>query len=299
MLGPWEGDSIKMRTQLAAGVAAVAVGALCFTPAQAQSAGNPVMLSATIDGGWQNEQLHAGGGGGGANGSVWNVDGSIAVPFEDDWAAQVNGGYTRLTVTGVDIDSAYVAGSVAWIQHWGRLGGTVSYTQQDIGIGAVPNVRLASTGYGAFVDWYATPQITVAGRAGGLSGTFSLVGLSRNFSNAYYVGGEIKGYVIPDLAVTGNVDYSSVSLSPASFHTTNAGVGAEWLVSRDYPLALTFKYDYSTTSTGGGGGSFNSNAVGVGAKFYFGGPMKGSLVDHQRSGSDDEATSPVYLNRIF
>jgi hypothetical protein len=287
-----------MRTHLAAGAAAVALSALCFTPAQAQPAGNPVMLSATIGGGWQSDSLHFSGGGGSASGSIWNVGGSLAVPIQSDWAVQVNGGYSRLNVSGVDVDNGYVAGSLAWLPHWGRLGGTVSYTREDLGVGPT-NLRVENESYGVFADWYATPQITVAGRAGGLSGRFMALGFSKSFSSAYYVGGSMKGYVMPDLALSGNVDYNTTGFSGIHFNTTTAGIGAEWLVSHNYPLALTFNYDYSTTSLGGGLGSINSNAVGVGAKFFFGGPPQGTLSDHEHSGSDDEATSPVLGTRIF
>ena len=127
-----------------------------------------------------------------------------------------------------------------------------------------------------------------------------------NYNSSWYVGANLKGYVTPDIALSGSVDYNEVRLSQggmsANFRTTGAGISGEWMPSHQYPFVVSVNYNYSTTSIGGvgpGTGSLNSNAIGVGLKYLFGGPANGSLEDHQRSGPDDVATSPLISTRLI
>lgn len=201
--------------------------------------------------------------------------GAAVLPIGASFAAQGQASYHYLTASGGagsgSIDNWDVGGNAYWHGSFGRLGAGVDY----IGIGAhggattdAGTVSLVS--YGAFVDWYPASRLTLAAKGGGITGS------GPGFSSTLpYVGGQAIGYLRPNLALSGTIDWAGNS--SGSF--TVAGVQAEWLISEKTPLSVFGAYDYV------GGAGTRLNVLRVGVKYYIGGA--GSLVRRQRGGVDD------------
>jgi hypothetical protein len=279
-----------MRTYLLAGAAAVALNALAMTPAMAAPVANPIVLSGYVDVAYQYDQLRSNGFS--TNGNLWNVNGAVIAPIQDHWFVQGNASYTGLDFSGANVNVGQGAASADWVDSWGRLGGTVSYSELSVDATG-ESLRFDSWSYGAFVDWYAAPQFTLSARGGGLSGDLHVVGASRDYSSAYYLGAQVKGYVTPDIDLHANVDYATADVHPLNFNGTGVGVGGEWRVVPRWPLVLTADYNYAEVRISGLNASVNQNAFGVGVKYYFGAGMAPTLVDHQRSGPEEWSTSPI------
>ena len=217
--------------------------------------------------------------GGGNSANVWGFDGSGAFGLiPNTLGAEVDGGYHNTSVSGVSADLWDVGGSVFWGGFPGRAGATVSYNSASgnaFGIAANGNV----TTYGAFLEYYFGDQLTAGVKGGGVSlnGSASGGGFSGSGSTTgSYFGGGLTGYIIPDLALSGNITYASVE----GGHVTNYFVGAEYLFSEMIPLSLSA--GYMNTEISGGGGSANSFLVAL--TFYTSGNGI-TLRDHHREGT--------------
>ena len=204
---------------------------------------------------------------------LWNINGSLTGMVSGNWGLEATGGYHSLSETGSDnLDIWNVGGSVFWAGMQGRLAATVNYYSTS-----TSGIDLDVTSYGAGGEWYAGPQFTIAVKGGG--NTISSYGSD---ASGGFVGGMLKWYVIPNLALSGSVDYNEYS----GLHITSEAAQLEWMFSNSLPLSIYGGYTHDDFGTGGlFGASSTSNTFNVGVKFYFNNPTGGSLVDRQRSGS--------------
>jgi hypothetical protein len=278
-----------MRTKFLAGAALVAIGSLWLTPAFAAPAPAPspsIEPSGEMDGGysyiWANNNSR------GVNN--WNLNGAVMVPVASNWGVQANAGYNSLSQSGINEDTGSVAGHVFYSQNWGRFGGSVAYSNTT-----VSNLSLDVTSYGVFGDWYAGDRVTVSARGGGISGTARASGVSANLSGGGYAGAQIVGYAMPNLAINGTVDYVTLPLHHNPIQGTTVGIGGEYLFSQSLPISLSA--GYSNTQLRFRGVTASDNAVTVSLKYYFGG--SGSLEDHQRTGSENWASSAPAVGLVF
>ena len=104
-----------------------------------------------------------------------------------------------------------------------------------------------------------------------------------------YFGGELTGYVMPDLAVKGSIDYLSVS----GGHITTYGIGAEYLTSETLPISIYGGYSRGDLSNNAG----HTDMWFAGLKFYTDGPM--SLVTHHRTGTTGTIGSVTGISSLF
>jgi hypothetical protein len=189
----------------------------------------------------------------------------------NDLAVEVDGGYHNVSGTGASVDVWNVAGSAYWAGFMGRLGATLSYNSVD-----TSGVNGHVTGYGAFGEYYATQAITLGLNGGGFSVNGSVSGLGSGGTSGSYIGGGATGYLIPDFAINGAINYISFS----GVHLTTYGAGLEYLFNENVPISIYG--GYSTTQFSGGGGHINQWLIGF--KFYTNGNGV-TLVDRQRNGT--------------
>ena len=248
------------RTTLLGAVGAAALTAIPYTSAMAAA---PMGFAGTVSGAYS----HTSDSSGGPDTNNWNINGAGAFGLSPDFGAQVDGGYEHASGGGTDLDIWTIEGSAFWAPAFGRIGGTVGYGSADFGGGFDVSVWT----YGGFGEFYAGNFVTLGGHAGGFS--WDVAGFS---DTGWYLGGGITGYVIPNLALTGTIDYYDVSGSNWTAYT----VGAEWQVSDAVPVSIFG--GYQNTQFSGGGGHADTWLVGV--KFYIGGNGM-PLVANQRNGT--------------
>ena len=213
------------------------------------------------------------------------------------WAASADGGYVNASCCGHSIDGFTLNGALMFPLSWSSLG--VELNVGDAGIGPAhdfdaggsliwndPNFRLAGTAVynrvgakgsdasetqlGGGLEWYATPWLTASGQGGGIVGD----------SSGEYVGGTLKGYILPDLSLAGNILYTKID----GGHETDYGVRAEWLVLPTV-LPVSIYGGYARADLGGGAPSVDVFSVGL--KFYLDGTGSAPLVEHNRTGTLD------------
>lgn len=249
---------MKFTTNLLAGVCVMAFGVLASTAA---SAG----VSGTVAGSYANIDVGPG------SADVWGASGAVNGLLGDNWGLEGDASYHNISgAGGTDIWS--VGGSAFWRGMDARIAGTVMY--HDVSGGNATN-------YGVGAEWFASDNFTVAVKGGGISGSGSSGG---------YVGGDLKWYAMPNLALDGRVDYVDDG-GPAS--TTTETLQAEWLFSQDTPVSLYAGYQH--VDVGGFGG--NGNVWFVGVKLYAN-ESGGSLVDRQRNGTLGYiAQSPIFIDQ--
>jgi hypothetical protein len=206
-------------------------------------------------------------------GDLWNLNGSLTGMVGGNWGLEATGGYHSLSISGGggNLDIWNVGGSAFWAMSQGRLAATVNYYSTS-----TSGLDLNVTSYGVGGEWYAGPQFTVALKGGGQT----LSAFGGNASGGY-AGGMLKWYAMPNLAISGQVDYAEFS----GTHITSEGVQVEWMFSNTMPLSIYGGYSHDEFGSGGFFGSADANTFNVGVKFYFNNPTGGSLVDRQRSGS--------------
>jgi hypothetical protein len=214
----------------------------------------------------------------GASGHIddWGVSGNIAAPITSNLTVQGDAAYDGFNETGgSNFHTDYISGTGFWQGAKARIGLTAGYNQ----LGA-SGFSFNYENYGAFGELYATNQLTFGIKGGGLTAS----GL-----HATYFGGEIVGYAMPNLALTGTYDYLGVS----GGHINAYGANVEYLLSSTTPISITGGYTYTDAGSG-----FHLNTWMIGAKFYFGG--KGTtLVDHQRSGAESWGNKATGLAFLF
>jgi len=245
-----------MKKALLASVGALALCAALSTTASANVTG-------TLSGSYADDTN-----GGGSN--LWNVDGSLTGMFGGNWGGEVAGGYHNISNASVDIWN--IGGSVFWAGMQGRLAATVNY--DDI---SVTGGDVHFTSYGVGGEWYAGPSFTVGLKGGGTS--IDISGFSGNATGGY-AGGMLQGYVMPNLSLSGSVDYMGIS----GGHITSETARVEWLISQSTPVSVYGGYQH-VDSSAFLFGTASQDIFFVGAKLYLNGPGGGTLVDRQRNGS--------------
>ncbi len=159
------------------------------------------------------------------------------------WAASADGGYVNASCCGGSVDGFTINGALNFPLSWSHLG--VELNLGDAGIGPAhtfdaggsliwnePDFRLAGTvvynrfgaggvdvsetQLGGGLEWYFSSWLTGSVQGGGIVGD----------NSGGYIGGGLKGYLMPDLSLSGNILYTSID----GGHETDYGVSAEWLV---------------------------------------------------------------------
>jgi hypothetical protein len=208
------------------------------------------------------------------NGSadLWNVDGSLTGMFDTNWGGEVTGGYHNISDDfGDNLDIWNIGGSLFWASMQGRLAATVNYYNTSVA-GFDGHV----TTYGAGGEWYAAPNFTVAVKGGGDTVSGDLFGSS---DSGGYAGGMLQWYIVPNLSLSGSVDYAE----QFGGHVTSETAKVEWLFSDSMPISIYGGYEHADVGSGGFGVA--GNLFFVGLKLYMNDPGNGTLVDRQRGGS--------------
>ncbi|HXJ02658.1 MAG TPA: hypothetical protein VNH44_15665 [Micropepsaceae bacterium] len=239
-----------------------------MAPLSAEAAA-PIGIVGAFSGDYSNSSYS----GGGSHADTWGLNGAGAFGLGmNDLAGQINGGYHRLSVSGADADIWDIGGSAYWAPGFGRAGASVAYTTANFG-GSGSGIDAHATTYGVFGEYFLNDAITVGAKGGGADGKVNLSGFGSGSGSGGYVGGELTGYAMPDLALKGTIDYVDLS----GGHLTSYGINAEYLFSEATPISLYGGYVRSDLSNNAG----HVDTWMVGLKFYTGGP--GSLVTHQRT----------------
>ena len=205
----------------------------------------------------------------------WLLGGSAAAPLSD------------LANLNVQADVSY---NTAWESHFSEItwsfGGSAFWAGMDGRIGINFNYMTIEdfghiTNGGLMGEWYFGP-FTIMAKGGWLS-----TGGSGFGGHGTYLGGAGEFYVMPDLGITGGVDYAqditgfgSQLAGRVGVNSTVWQINAEWLVSEDFGVSVYGGYAHDQLSSSGVDAS--SNIWRVGLRWYFGG---GSLQDHQRNGT--------------
>ena len=235
-----------MKNLLLASVCALA----CATVAPAFADG----IAATGEGTYGNLAGH----------TTWSADGSLYVPL--DW---MNGLGVQGDLGDRGVGPVHVfdgGGSLIWTDPQFRLAGSVIYNRLSLFGGTIDETQ-----YGGGGEFYFSPWLTASAQGGGITGTAS----------GGYVGGHLKGYVMPDFAVDGFVNYTSLS----GGHITDYGAHAEWLPMEDLPVSIGGTFDHFDVS---GGGSADTWMINL--KLYLNDSPATTLVDRQRTGTLDTIT---------
>jgi hypothetical protein len=119
--------------------------------------------------------------------------------------------------------------------------------------------------YGAFGEFYAGNMFTLFALGGGLNGDGGYDGT--------YVGGGATAYPIPNLSVTGSINYSDFDNGDG----TEYGIGGEFLFSEVLPVTVYGGYNRTES------GSIDVDVWTVGLRVLFGGV--GTLAERDRSGA--------------
>jgi hypothetical protein len=200
---------------------------------------------------------------------AWSIGGSGAFGLGmRDFGAQLDASYNSVS----DVDVFGIGGSLFWAPVMGRAGATIFWATAD-----ESGVNVDGLTYGVFGEYYAGNAITIAAKGGGLSLSADAYGFSDTESGGY-IGGALTGYVIPNLAIQGDITFSSV----ADLDTTTYGIGAEFLVSDMVPIAIFGGYSRSNVEVFGFDADVDTWMIGL--RFYAGaaGP---TLVDKHRNGT--------------
>ena len=175
-----------------------------------------------------------------------------------------------------------------WADHWSaeawNLGGSAFWASMDGRIGANVNYLTVThtgtfTNFGPFAEWYFG-NVTGMAKGGWLNTSGSLTGGHGN-----YLGAALAGYFVPDLAITGGIEWADfVSghgcqvCGRTDTGATALEIMAEFLFSEDYGLSGYAGYSYTQLK----GNDDHENRFLVGLRWYTGG---GSLMDHHRNGN--------------
>lgn len=134
--------------------------------------------------------------------------------------------------------------------------GYQAQSYEDPALGDVTGLR-----YGANVEWYATPLTTVTFNAGSTIEETTTAGASGYLAQS--VGARIDHELLRNILVNGslsfeNDDYEGVSRSD---DVVRAGLGAEYLLNRNFSVSLD--YDYTDRSSSAPGNDYSRNVIGL------------------------------------
>jgi hypothetical protein len=221
--------------------------------------------------------------------SSWLIGGSAAMPLSDlaGLNAQVDASYTHNWQDHFSREDWNFGGSAFWAGMDGRIGANLAYSNYN---------RLGHlTNGGAFAEWYFG-NITVMGKGGWLSS-----GGARFGGHGNYMGAGVAGYFIPDLAITGGVEWADIVsgrgcqiCGRGDLRSTAWEIAAEFLFSEEYGVSVFGGYTYQdnkaiVTES-------HDNVWRIGLRWYMGG---GALVDHHRNGNLNPWLPGVGANLAF
>jgi hypothetical protein len=225
---------------------------------------------------------------GGGDGNIWTVNGAALASIPGTgFNIQGNLGYNNLSGGGDNADGWNGGGAAFWADDMFRIGATANYDS----VGA-DGFHVHFTNYGGFAEWFAG-MFTLGVKGGGVSVGADASSFGSGSTTGSYVGGEVAGYAMPDLAITGTIDYASIS----SLHETDFTPQVEWLFSEDVPVSVYAGYTYS--DVGGEGISENANTFFIGLRFYVNGNGSAALIDRQRTGTVGWGTAFAPLARAL
>jgi hypothetical protein len=223
---------------------------------------------------------------GGPTWKGWLLGGSVAGPINglSGFNIQLDGNYTHNWATHASFEQWNLGGSPFWAGMDNRFGVNVNYdTVTHTG---------TLTNYGVFGEQYFG-NVTGMVKGGFLTTSGSQIGGHGN-----YAGGALSYYFIPDLAITGSVDWADVVtgranqfLNRGDVNITAWGIGAEWLFTEDYNVSIYGGYTYDQVHDFGF--KDHANVWHVGFRWYTG---SGSLVDHHRNGTLNPWLPGVLIN---
>jgi hypothetical protein len=206
---------------------------------------------------------------------TWSVQGSGAFGFSEMFAGQLDLNYNNLSVEDEDLDVWGIGGALFWNPIWGRLGASLHYNAASVDTG-FGDLDIDLFQYGAFGEWFAGNFVTLGAKAGGVSYSFD----DDDSESGWYVGGALTGYLMPNLALNGNVDF--IGLSDVDLDMTNYGIGAEFLVSQTLPISVFGGYTRSNIDAGGF--DLDSDIWSIGVRIYTNGNGV-TLVERHRNGA--------------
>jgi hypothetical protein len=203
---------------------------------------------------------------------VWSGGGSLAVGVYPMISLQGDVGFATTDVGDDDsLDVWSFAGSAFWRGPMFAVGANIGNSSIEI-----DPLDFDVMNYGAFGEFYPTQIITVYALGGWLDGDFGFDG--------NYLGGGAIVYPIPNLALTGNINYVDNDADDA----TSFGVSAEYMFSDTMPLSVYGGYNFA--DEGG------IDVLTIGIRFLFGGPI-GPLVARDRTGAIRH-TGPAQIIRF-
>lgn len=243
------------------------VAALALVPATASAAG----MAGTVSLDYENMDFY----GGGFSANSWGGAAAGVVNVGGAWNIEADGSYHHASASGLDANNWSITGTAFWMDNKGRIGVQAGY---DAGEGIA---TVHAFNYGVVGEWFALPNLSIAVKGGGLTGSSGV--------NGYYAGLQGKAYIIPNLVFSAAIDYSRFS----AFHETDYKLEGEWLVSQSTPISVFA--GYSNSDFQGAGTDVDIWMIGV--RLYCNDPPGTSLVDRQRSGTLGwaGAISPVAL----
>lgn len=205
----------------------------------------------------------------------WLLGGSFAAPLSDiaQLNVQADAAYVHNWADGFSREDWNFGGSAFWAGMDGRLGANFSYWNFNR-FGHITNG-------GAFGEWYFG-VLTMMAKGGWLSSGGSGIGGHGN-----YLGGAVEGYVMPDLGITGGVEWMDLVTGQGcqicgrgDVRATIWTVAAEFLFDEGLGLAGFASYSYHDNKFFNF--ESNDNAWRVGLRWYTGG---GALIDRHRNGT--------------
>jgi hypothetical protein len=239
--------------------------ALAIALSGAAYAGDVGDVSGTLTGGYAGGLNH------GDNG-LWGTTGTLQIPFNsvswtDKMGFEVLGGYHKPDTGSGDFWT--LGGAVYAGGDGGRVAGNYIYH-------GVTGGHIST--YGGGGEWFATPAVTLAVRAGAATSTGSGGG---------YVGTQLEWYVQPNFALSAGIDYWS-----AGANITSGTFIAEWMPDDTLPVSIFAGYYHVNAGSG-------DSAIFGGIKLYLNEGASVTLVDRQRKGGNGYITqSPLYWDEI-
>jgi len=161
----------------------------------------------------------------------WTIDGSGAFGFGPALGGQLDVGYRSIE----DTDLFGVGGSLFWGPAFGRAGVSLRWESTELDPLDVDGLT-----YGVFGEYYFGDYLTVGAKGGGANVNFDAGGADLDQSG-WYIGGALTGYVLPNLAIQGDILFTSADDflgSDENLDTTIFTIGAEYLVSEMVPISV-------------------------------------------------------------
>jgi hypothetical protein len=218
---------------------------------------------------------------GGEDVDVWTFGGSILAGLGNTGGFNVQGdlNYSTSEVLGVDLDSWNFGGAAFYRQLAAANGGPGFAFGASIGhtTSEVAGLDFDVTTYGVFGELYFSPMFTAFAQGGWADGDFD--------TDGEYIGGGLRVYPIPNLSLTGSIQYVS---GENDSDATDFGIRGEFMFSPAIPVAVYAGYNNIDAD---GGDAVDVWTIGLRALF---GPGM-NLAEKDRNGPVRNA-NPVRFN---